>query len=502
MKIFSASQVRAWDRYTIATEPIASIDLMNRAARVFTDWLVKTYPDPTRPVVVYAGTGNNGGDGVAVARMLDQAQYAAKVAVCDFGGRHSDDFEAQLGFLTPFSTVQPITFKSFDALKAHAEHFSTPNDLVIDALFGTGLTRPLEGEWAALVAFLHSHAPEIVSIDVPSGMFCDEPTPGSCVVFTFQAPKRAFFFPENAEYLGNWTFQGIGLHPGFEKETDTPYHYITMADVVALRKPRPLFSHKGTYGHALLIAGSWGKMGAAVLATRACLRSGVGLLTVHVPRCGQIILQSTVPEAMVSADRRAKFWAEAPDVAGFSSIGIGPGIGRAMETAKALKALLQKVTVPLVLDADALNLIAETPDLLDQLPENTIITPHPKEFERLFGKTASAFQRNELQREMAQKHGIFIILKGAYTAIACPDGECWYNSTGNPGMATGGTGDVLTGLLTGLLSQGYTGKSAWLLGVFLHGLAGDVAAAELGQEALVAGDVIANMGKAWTKLHL
>jgi NAD(P)H-hydrate epimerase len=271
-------------------------------------------------------------------------------------------------------------------------------------------------------------------------------------------------------------------------------------EATTLHRPRQKFSHKGTFGHALLVAGSFGKMGAAVLSAKACLRSGVGLLTVHAPRSGNLVLQTSVPEAMSSADHRARLWAEVPEMQGYSSIGVGPGIGKAPETARALQGLLQAYNKPMVLDADALNLLSENPGWWDFLPKNSILTPHPKEFERLFGKTENDFQRNDLHRTKAQEHSVFIVLKGANTAIACPDGECWFNSTGNPGMATGGAGDVLTGILTGLLAQGYPPKSAALLGVYLHGLAGDLAASALSQEALTAGDLVEFLGKAWLVL--
>ncbi len=497
--------MRAWDAYTIKNEPISSLHLMNRAARVFTDWFMKRYPDTSQAVLIVAGTGNNGGDGLAVARMLDQAQYAAKVVVCDFGTRHSVDFEDQMTVFSAFSAVYPTVYKSFDAFQQDNSVVFDGNDLVIDALFGSGLTRPLEGDWAKLVGVLSNSGQEIISIDLPSGLYGDTPTPGDAVVrasatFTFQAPKRAFFFPENADFLGAWTIGDIGLHPDFEQQMETNAYYLTMDDAASRWKPRKKFAHKGTFGHALIVAGSWGKMGASVLAARACLRAGVGLLTVHSPRCGNIVLQTSVPEAMVSADRRAKYWTEVPDLAPFSSVGVGPGIGRAPETAEAVRLLLTGANIPLVLDADALNVLAEQPQWLELLPENSVLTPHPKEFDRLFGETTDGFHRNELQLSMAIRYRVFIVLKGANTAIACPDGACWFNSTGNPGMATGGSGDVLTGILTGLLAQGYSPESTCLLGVLLHGLAGDLAASDLSQEAMTAGDLVEYIGKAWTTL--
>ncbi|MFN0215171.1 MAG: NAD(P)H-hydrate dehydratase [Saprospiraceae bacterium] len=500
MKIFSASQTRAWDTYTIENEPIDSVSLMNRAAQVFTDWLLEIYPDTQRPILVFCGTGNNGGDGLAVARMLNWHGYNVKIAVCDFSAKHSVDFEAQISALPKQDNIGIEWFKTDQNFPAISSDI-----LILDALFGSGLNRPLEGVWAQVVDYLNQLPNEKVAIDLPSGLFADAHTTGNAVVnatrtFSFERPKLAFFMPENAERVGDWAFGSIGLHPDFDRETHTKLHYLTKKAARALYRPRPKFSHKGTFGHVLLIAGSFGKIGAAVLAARACLRSGAGLLTVHAPRCGNLVLQTAVPEAMSSPDRRAKYWTEVPDLEGYASIGAGPGIGKTPETLVALKDLLKTWKKPIVLDADALNLLAENPECWGLLPENSILTPHPKEFERLFGKSENDFERNGLQRKKSQEHGIFILLKGAHTAIACPDGECWFNSTGNPGMATGGSGDVLTGLLAGLLAQGHPPKAATLLGVYLHGLAGDLAAETLGQEALTAGDMVEFLGEAWMEL--
>lgn len=467
---------------------------MNRAARAFTDWFMELYPDSTRPVLVLAGTGNNGGDGLAIARMLEMAQYGAKVVVCDFGTSHSADFDTQWKLLSGYMLEKKVC-TSMDELRQIPDLFPTAHTVIIDALFGSGLNRPLAGDWPELLDWVNTRGHEVVSVDVPSGLFCDAPTPPDRVVratrtFSFERPKRAFFFPENESFVGEWAFGTIGLHPDFEYQEQAEFHYLTREEGARMRKPRSKFSHKGTNGHALLIAGSYGKMGAAVLAARACLRSGAGLLTVHAPRCGNPVLQSAAPEAMFSADAKAKYWTSLPDLAPYSAIGVGPGIGKEPATAKVLLQLLQTARAPLALDADALNLISENPEWINLIPENSILTPHPKEFERLFGKTGNDFERNSLQREMAQKHKLIIVLKGAHTAIALPDGSCWFNSTGNPGMAKGGSGDVLTGLITGLLAQHYTPGDAAIFGVFLHGLAGDRAAARYGQDAMTAGDIL------------
>lgn len=500
MKIFSAVQIRKWDAWTIENEPVTSIELMNRAARAFTDWFVNRYPDTTRPILVLAGTGNNGGDGLAIARMLDMAQYRAKVVVCDFGTRHSADFDAQWKMLSGFALEKHVC-TSMAEFSQQADAFPGDNAVLVDALFGSGLNRAPEGEWLALIRWINASGREVVSVDVPSGLFCDRHSaPDSVVrasrVFSFEIPKRAFFFPENESFTGDWACDAIGLHPVYEQQEPTDFYYFTHREAGQIREKRTKFSHKGTYGHALMIAGSWGKMGAAVLAARACLRSGAGLLTVHAPRCGNTVLQSAAPEAMYSADLQARYWSSLPDLTPFSAIGVGPGIGKEPATARVLLQLLQAARMPVVLDADALNLISEHPVFLDFIPENSILTPHPKEFERLFGKSDNDFDRNDRQREMAVKYKVVIVLKGAHTATALPDGSCWFNSTGNPGMAKGGSGDVLTGLITGLLARGYTPGNAAVYGVFLHGLAGDRAAAHYGQEAMKAGDVVDCLGEA------
>ncbi len=499
MKIYQAGQLRDWDAYTLEHEPLSSAGLMNRAAQAFTDWFVKIYADTERPVCVFAGTGNNGGDGLAVARLLHRQFYAVKVFVCDFNGKRSADFEAQRALLPEGVTVTVLrTLQEIPRLEK--------NEIIVDALFGTGLSRPLAGEhWPAVIDALNALPNEIVSIDLPSGLFADQHTPGSVVqatrTFSFETPKRAFFFPENAGRVGDWAYGPIGLHADFEATTSTPFHYLTHAEARALVRPRATFSHKGTFGHALLVAGSRGKIGAAVLAARACLRSGVGLLTVHAPGCGYEVLQTSVPEAMCSTDEQRDFITQLPDLQNITTVGAGPGLDTHPETAAALSQLLTNTDHPMVLDADALNLLAWHPDWWPAVPENSILTPHPKEFERLFGPTEHDFARNDLQRRMAQQHHVVIVLKGAHTAIAAPDGSCWFNSTGNPGMATGGTGDVLTGLLTGLLAQGYAPAAAARLGVYLHGLAGDLAAARHGQAALIAGDLVDALGQAWQVLE-
>ncbi len=498
MKIFSASQTRTWDAYTIEHEPIASLDLMDRAAAVFVEWLITQFAQPHQKIWIICGTGNNGGDGLAAATWLHGLHYEVRVWVCDFSPKRSGDFEAQLIRLP--NHVDCTILKNGD-LPDHPD----ADHIVIDALFGSGLNRPLQGDFAKVVEWMNALPHKIISIDLPSGMVADAPTEGACVeadqTFSFQAPKLAFFLPENAQRLGDWSFASIGSHPDYAETTPTSYHYLTSGEASTLRRPRRKFDHKGTFGHALLVCGSRGKMGAAVLAARACLRAGTGLLTCRAPGCGLDVLQSSVPEAMCEIDPSESHWScLSGGESTYSSIGIGCGIGQHEATAHALEALLKSTDKPVVLDADALNLLSKNPDWWAFLPKNSILTPHPKEFERLFGSTPNGFDRLALQQQKSRAHGIIIVLKGAHSSISCPDGSVWFNSTGNPGMATGGSGDVLTGVLTGLLAQGYAPEDAARLGVFLHGRAGDLAAAELGPESLVAEDLVAFLATAWQSL--
>ncbi|HEY3388439.1 MAG TPA: NAD(P)H-hydrate dehydratase, partial [Prolixibacteraceae bacterium] len=316
---------------------------------------------------------------------------------------------------------------------------------------------------------------------------------------SFQFPKLSFFFKENERFTGKWEVLPIGLHPAGIDKTETPWHYSDIKTMVSLLKPRGKFSHKGTFGHALLVAGSYGKMGAAVLAAKGCLRSGVGLLTIHIPKSGNQIVQISVPEAMVSMDESENLISHIPISKNFKAIGIGPGIGKGGETAKTLRFLIKNTNAPLVIDADALNLLSENPEMIEMLPEGSVLTPHPLEFERLAGHAETEFERLKIALNFAKIHRIVLILKGAYTAIVLPDGKCWFNSTGNPGMATGGSGDVLTGILTGLLAQGYTPGDAARLGVYIHGLSGDLSLSGFGlsEESLLASDIANQLGRAF-----
>lgn len=490
MKIPDIKTSRSADSYTIEHEPISSVDLMERAATQIYFWLVKNLKSKEVSIKIFCGMGNNGGDGLVLARLLASNDIYAQVYIVHVSDNFSHDCEVNYERLKAIPEIPVYGVFSTDDFPKIDD-----SDIVIDALFGSGLSRPLEGLAAEMVNHLNDNQAIRIAIDIASGLNGDTINNGGVIfrpdyTLSMQFPKMAFMYPENEPFVGKWEVLDIKIHPDYIENLETANFYTTADVVKPLLHKRGKHSHKGTYGHALLIAGSTGKTGAALLASKSCLRSGVGLLTTHLPGSAMLPLQVYLPEAMISPDKSDNNFSEVPDLQPYNAVGVGPGLGKAEETANALKHLIQEVKVPMVLDADALNIISENKTWLSFLPERTIITPHPKEFERLFGKTDNSQQRLELQREMSQKHNIIIVLKGANTAITFPGGSCFFNSTGNPGMATAGSGDVLTGIILSLLAQRYTPEEAAIIGVFMHGRAGDKVATEKGMEAMIAGDVV------------
>lgn len=500
-KLFTTGQIAGIDRYTIENEPIPDIDLMERAAW---EMFLELYPEiqAGQPLVFFAGPGNNGGDALAMARLFAEHGYDCVVYLLDTGKPWSGSPAVNKDRLTRQGKVdiKPVREGGdFPVLY--------PEVVIIDGLFGSGLKRPLEGLAAALVSHINHSGCKVVAIDIPSGLMGEDNSANNgeyiiraSVTLTLQFPKLSLLFPENAGFAGEVRIIDIGLHPEGMEITETPYCQVTSSMVRDMIPDRPLFAHKGTFGHALLIAGSSGKMGAAVLAARGCLRSGAGLVTTHVPAGGSIIVQTAVPEAMCSIDRHSDMFSELPGLKEYNAIGVGPGLGRSGETLQAFRQLLRVARVPLVIDADGLNLMAENPELWSILPSGTILTPHPGEFKRLFGYPDGSWKGLQLQREMAARYGVVIVLKGANTAIALPDGSVYFNTTGNPGMATGGSGDVLTGIITGLLAQGLRAGQAAIAGVYLHGLAGDIASAMVSRPGLVASDIAEFLGQAYKNI--
>ena len=499
MKIFSAAQIKKWDAFTIQHEPVSSVDLMERAAASCCKWLIgKNFAQQN--FRIFCGKGNNGGDGLALARLLIQNNCQVTVYILEFGNIGSDDFQTNLERLHQFSTdIHFIQSPEFFPVIENT-------DIAIDALFGTGLNKPLEGISAALVNHINNSGAIIISIDLPSGLFADKSSKENTVVkathtLSFQNYKFAFLLPENEDNFGEVHLLHIGLDKNFETTEDAAFELIDKEIIRSIYKPRKKFSHKGNFGHASLLCGCYGMMGAAVLSSHACLRSGAGKLTAYIPKCGYDILQTSVPEAMCVIAGE-DFILSAPEIEKYDAVGIGPGIGMHSSHAALLSEIFQKINKPMVIDADALNSMAQHPELLKSIPASSILTPHPKEFEKLFGSTSNDFERLQLALQKSKEHNILIVLKGHFSFISTPDGKGYFNNTGNAGMATAGSGDVLTGIITGLLAQGYSPLQACLLGVYLHGSAGDIAAAKFSQEAMIAGDIVDCLGEAFKQINL
>lgn len=498
MKLFTTKQIAELDKYTIENEPISDIDLMERASLQITNWLVQRFSTEQK-MIFFAGPGNNGGDALAIARQMADLDFACEVYLVDLGRELKGSSAINRHRLELQQKVQISTIKTTNNFPELSE-----TDIILDGLFGSGLTRPLEGLAAEIVQKINTRQNKVISIDIPSGLMGEDNSENIAeniihanFTLTFQFPKISFLFAENKKLVGEWEVLHIRLHPDGIAQTETSCFFIESEDIKPFFQKRSKFGHKGTYGHALLIAGSFGKMGAAVLASKACLRSGVGLLTTQIPHLGYPIIQTAVPEAMASVDQHDYNFTEFPDLSQFSAIGVGPGIGMKSNTKKALCELLEKSQVPLVIDADALNILAENKTWLEKIPPNSILTPHPGEFKRLIGESPNSYKNIQKQLEFSKMYKVIVLLKGAFTSISTPDGKLYFNSTGNPGMATAGSGDVLTGIILGLLAQGFQPEKAAIAGVFVHGLAGDLAAKEKSEISLVAGDIIEFLGKAF-----
>lgn len=496
MKILSVQQVREWDAYTIAHEPITSIDLMERAAAAVFNWINVNLSRP--PVFyIFCGPGNNGGDGLALARMLHTAGKKVKVFTLS-SERYAPDFNTNLRRLeildVPVTDIQSVD--DFPVIEQQA--------CVVDALFGTGLNRLLEGMAAALVDHINRQEKLTIAIDLPSGLLADEATNGHPVIaathtLAFQCPRLAFMMAENELYTGNWGILDIGLHPSFDTSSscewvlaDSPWLHLH-----GYRK----HTHKGQLGHVMLTAGSKEKMGAAVMCAKACLRSGSGLLTMAVPEECYPIIQTAAPEAMCRLQEESgnEYFLQNARI---NAVGIGPGWPLYEEQLALLEEMIVKVKCPLLIDASALYHLSFNPSMLLLRPKGTetVLTPHVGEFALLFGTAANSFLRMQLAIEKAKELNVFIVLKGAYTQVITPGGLCYFNSTGNPGMAKGGSGDVLTGIITSLLAQHYPATLACILGVYIHGLAGDIAASKFSKQGMTAMDIVQCLPKAWKTL--
>lgn len=501
MKIFSAEQLKNADEVSIENQNITSEDLMERAASLVFNEIHKRLEGSQIPIKIFCGIGNNGGDGLVVARLLIEHGYRVTTYVVNYSEHRSKDFLSNYHKLKEITNNWPILLKASDDLPEISS-----DSFVIDAIFGIGLNRSLDIWVAALIKHISDSGAFILAVDMPSGLFSDKIPEKDDVVLnanftiTFQAPKLIFFLPETMDYVGQLQVVDIGLDRGFLKETEAVAHVINRSEARGIYKPRKANSHKGTYGHTLIVGGSHGKIGSTVLAATAALRAGAGLCTLFIPNCGYEILQTTLPEAMVLTDKddfkltNINFNLE-PDVTCF-----GIGAGTDPKTEAAFYDLLKKVDKPMVIDADGLNLLSNNKKLLDAVPKKTVLTPHPKELQRLIGDWKDDFDKIEKIQNFVTEYQLVLVLKGAHSFIFSGH-NIYINNSGNSGMATAGSGDVLSGVITALIAQSYTPEQAAVLGVYLHGLSGDICVDEFGQEGILSGDIAKNMGKAFMMLN-
>lgn len=499
MKILSKEQIYEADKFTIEKQQISSDSLMERAALGIFNWIHQRLQGNPVKIHLFCGIGNNGGDGLALARHLKEHDYDIQVYVVNYSEKRSKDFLINLDRLKDRKL-----WPEFLDEKHHASAID-PDDIVVDAIFGIGLNRP-PTEWVGhLIQQINGSSAFVLSLDIPSGLFMDrvpefpERVVQANHVLSFQSAKLPFFLPQTAIYANQWEILDIGLDPEYFSKVNADYQLTGKYEVLPIYRPRLKFSHKGTYGHAVIVGGSYGKIGAVTLASKACLSTGAGLVTAYVPQCGYLPLQTSFPEAMVLTDASEKHLSQIEIPFEARAIGIGMGMGAEEESVQAFENLLTNNTSKMVIDADALNILSKKPKLLGKLPKETVLTPHPKELERLIGEWKDDFEKLEKAKKFSKKFECILVIKGAHTLIIS-NGVGYINSTGNPGMATAGSGDVLTGVITGLVAQNYEPLQASIFGVYLHGLAGDIAASKDGYEAVTASKLIDNLGAAFVEL--
>jgi hydroxyethylthiazole kinase-like uncharacterized protein yjeF len=500
LPIYPASTIRKWDEYTIKNEPITSNDLMERAAKACMAWLVKNI-STEHHIDIVCGNGNNGGDGLAIARLLLFYNYTVRVFIKN-DSKKSEDNLANLQRLKECGFTEIIT------INENTDIDFKNNSVIIDCIFGTGLDRPIEGFWMNLINQINQSNCRIISIDIPSGLFSTvdlsqrqwnlsqrKEIVKAETTLTFQTPKFSMLIPGWGDYCGQLIILDIGLSQDFCSKHPSDLFFTTFNDIKKRFKKREKFSHKGTFGHALMIVGNKGKCGAAILSSKACLKSGAGLVTVHTNSDCSTSIHTAIPEVMIDNSSLGSL-----DLKRFSAIGIGPGIGTESNQKVLLQTIIKNAECPFLLDADALNIYSQNPENFS-LPENTILTPHPKEFDRLVGESTNAYERLQKAQKFAKENNVILVLKGAYTAICKVDGKVFFNSTGNAGMATAGSGDVLSGIITSLLAQGYFPIDATILGVYIHGAAGDFAAKNKSMTGMIASDIIENLDLVFRELE-
>ena len=500
MKIFSTEQLYEADKTTVEKQQITSEDLMERAGTQIFQWLHQRLNGVPVPIHIFCGIGDNGGDGLVVGRLLIEHGYNVIVYIMNYSDKRSKNF------LLNYDKIKNVT-KNWPILMKGENDFPKINseDIIVDAIFGIGLNRCPGGWVKKIIQYLNECKAFKLAVDIPSGLYPNAPLEDKEAVLkanhilTFQVPKLAFFLPETAVFAQSFDVLDIGLDMEFLHNAEPLAQLISKPEVRRFYQAREKFGHKGTYGHVLIVAGSYGKMGAAVLSTTAAFRIGAGMVTAFVPKCGYNILQTTIPEAMVITDKEEEFLSDISFDFEPSAIGVGMGIGKNKATVEALKKLFTDSEVPFLIDADALNNISKNKDLLKLLPKNSVLTPHPSELKRLIGEWKNDYEKLEKVKKFSDKYEVVLVIKGAYSITVYGD-KIYINTTGNPGMATAGSGDALSGVITGLLSQGYDPLLASVFGVYMHGRAGDIASEKMGYEAVMAGDIIDNLGEAYLDL--
>ncbi len=500
MKVFSTEQLYEANKVTEAKQEVSFNDLMERAGTQIFNWFHQRLQGAPVPVHVFCGIGNNGGDGLVVARLLVENGYNVKTYIVNYSDKRSKDF------LINYDRIKNVT-KDWPLLMTCEDDFPamTPDDIVIDGMFGIGINRSPEGWVKKLIQYINAQPCFKLAIDMPSGMFADAPTEDLETVIqanhtlTFQAPKLAFFLPATGKFTGYFDVLDIGIDREFLATNPGIATVISKPNAQRMYKQRAKFSHKGSFGHTLIVAGSYGSIGAAILSTKGAFRIGAGKVTAFIPECGYTAMQTAVPEAMVITNDADDFITDITHHFEPTAIAVGMGIGTKKATADALLALFKNTKSPIVIDADAINCISENKELLKHIPENAVFTPHLGELEKLVGKWKNDFDKIERAKKFAKKHKAIVVIKGANTLTVFED-HIYINTSGNPGMATAGSGDVLSGAIVGLLSQGYDPLTAAMFGVYLHGSAGNIVSHAISYEGTMAGDIADALGEAFIEL--
>ena len=467
--LLTSAQMRTADEFTIINTPITSLKLMERAANAFVDAFLLDGYTTDIPIAIFCGKGDNGADGLVIARLLIAKGFSKiSVNVVDFSEKQRDNFTVNL---------EKLKSNNIDILYINKPNqiYVDPKAIVVDAIFGSGLNKPLAGDFELLVRVINDLGNKIYAVDVPSGFFTDGEMSASYngirafKTICFQRPKINFYFPESSAATKCFSTVNIGLSEKYLMNVATTFFLTEKKDIKKMLKPRQIFSHKGTYGHALVVAGNENTMGAALLCSTGCLGAGVGLTTACIPQSGLTALNTLLPEVMAMP---RDDYTNVENSGKFQVIAIGPGLGVSAAHSRLLGNLLS-LDKSLVIDADALNMLSNEKEWLEKIPLNSVITPHVKEFDRLFGHHDSWWARVETAKQKATELNTVIVLKNQFTFVCLPDGTTHINPTGNPAMAQGGMGDILTGIIASFIAQGYNASQSAIIGCYVHGRAGD-----------------------------